>query len=523
MILYARLLRSYPFESDDFQWVYQRIPGYFDALRDGQFPPRIFPNAFDGGGYAFAHFYPPISHWVATGFAALTGSPVWGVHLSFYASVVLASVAMFRLGRALTGSALLGAVAAVIYTALPYHIVDVYLRGALAESWSFVWFPLIVHAGVSSVRAGRVTWVFPLAVAGLILTHTLIALYFACALGLALLWVCSCYGYGVALRLLAGGIVGASLSLWYILPTQAMLEGVWASVPELMQTSEEAVRRAAPRPGSAFFLLDLPPWFMVFVALKVLIQERRALAWESIRDVAGLLLLALGFSVYAYLPGLYQWLLPSIFAYVQFPWRVFAITGFLCTLLAILLARAVGGTRLPVFFLVAACSIALPYAIRMGGGERPVDGRQVAYHADGATTYTVVGDYLPRPILLPQALEALQQVRSEAASIGVVFDRNRGAIRAHGPRGGTEVVFPLFHYPLYRAETKQGQPLTVLNRGGFVAVQFPDGSDSVVIRVSNPRTFWWGLALGVATSLFWCVLVRREKVWGDWSAPSRGS
>ena len=167
---------------------------------------------------------------------------------------------------------------------------------------------------------------------------------------------------------------------------------------------------------------------------------------------------------------------------------------------------------MPVFLVVASCALALPHALLPGGGGRPVDGQPAEYRADGGTTYTVIGDYLPYPILLPHASDAVTRVREEAAAVGVTFDRHGGTMWALGPRlGGREIVFPLFFYPVYRGRTEQDEPLPVLFRRGFAAVQVPDETDTVGIRVSNPPSFWWGLALGLTASLSWYVLAQRRR------------
>jgi hypothetical protein len=499
-----RLLRPAPFESDDFQWVYQRVPGYSDALRDGQFPPRVFPEAFEGGGYAFAHFYPPLSHWVATTLALLTGSPVWGVHLSFWASVVLASLAMYALARELTGSPTLGVVAAVIYTALPYHAADVYLRGALAESWSFVWFPLIALGVMRCCLPGRATWLLPLSVAGLILSHSVMALYFGCACAMGLLLVWRYLGGAAAARVGGGALVGLSLSLWHVLPAHAILGHVWAGVPEAMHTTEEAVREAAAGPGSPFFLIDFVPWFLAAVGAKVLIQHRTTVHRHHAGFAVVLLVIAAVYTLYAYAPGPFQLFLPERFAYIQFPWRVFAISGFLTTLALVLIAHSVGGLRLPAFLVIAATFTGLPYALLPGGGGAPTKGHERQYEATGATTYTVVGDYLPRPILQPMAAPAVRETRERASRAGVrpAPDNRTFSVRSTDS-GFALVTLPLLHYPLYRVATENGDQLTVAARSGFIEVEVPPGTSTLKIKVINPPCFWWGLATGLTGILCW--------------------
>src|SRR3989344_5265294 len=65
------------------------------------------------------------------------------VKLVFFFSIFLSGLTMFVLAKELWGK-LAGLTSALFYMTLPYRAVDVYVRGALAESFSFVWLPLIL-------------------------------------------------------------------------------------------------------------------------------------------------------------------------------------------------------------------------------------------------------------------------------------------------------------------------------------------------------------------------------------------
>jgi len=61
----------------------------------------------------------------------------------FFISIFGSGVAMFILVKELWGK-LAGLTAALFYMILPYRALDIFVRGALAESFSFVWLPLIL-------------------------------------------------------------------------------------------------------------------------------------------------------------------------------------------------------------------------------------------------------------------------------------------------------------------------------------------------------------------------------------------
>ena len=104
--------------------------------------PRWFPDFAFGYGFPVLNFYSPLGYYLAELFQLVVGD-AWsheaglrGVPASLRAGHV--PVRQTALGG---GGGLLASLA---YTYAPYHLADVYRRGALAESLAFVWFPLML-------------------------------------------------------------------------------------------------------------------------------------------------------------------------------------------------------------------------------------------------------------------------------------------------------------------------------------------------------------------------------------------
>ena len=475
-----RLLRFTPFATDDWKWLYERLAGYVDAFAGGQLPPRSFPLAFGGAGYAFPHFYPPLSQWVGAGFTALTGSPVQGAHLAFLAAVTAAGMFMFLLGRRLGGSDRVGFVAGFTYAALPYLVANVFVRGALAETWALAWFPAVLLAALRGLDAGRPSPALAFAVAALILSHTVISMYFAvgCAVGLGLIW--RTRGLVAALLTLASAGAGVALALWYLLPVWNGLALVGAGDAVTMLATEAQVRASAWLKDAV--LLCVLPWLLVAIPL---IWSRSIGSRWAFRALAA----AGVFTVYAFWPGAFQPFLPAQLAYIQFSWRVLGIAGFL---IVTALALMLGSRSLRLQFLVAGVALAAALPLALGTGSRL---EPPAFRAAGMFTYTVKGEYLPRGVTLNAAARAaprLEGFEISAERDGMMVTPTRPAARA-------TAVLPLYYYPFYRAATASGSPVEVQNAAGYVAVRL--GAEPVRIRVRNPPSFWWGLGIGCAALL----------------------
>lgn len=145
-----------------------------NSLKTGQFPVRWVADLGFGYGYALFNFYPPLAYYVGeifhlVGFGFIDSIKiVWGIAL------MGSGIAMYFLAKNLFGK-LGGVVAALFYLYAPYHAVDAYVRGALAELFSFVWLPLILLSIYKKrpVFAG-------IFLGFLMVTHNLIFLPFFC-------------------------------------------------------------------------------------------------------------------------------------------------------------------------------------------------------------------------------------------------------------------------------------------------------------------------------------------------------
>jgi hypothetical protein len=150
----------------------------------GDWYPRWFTNINAGYGGSSGFFYPPITNYASSLFwPVVAARDNAGWLASGYSSAlafILSGISAYFWLRSLAGSgaALLGAIA---YLVAPYHLaVDLYIRGASAELWVFVWLPLVLLSADGILRHAR--WAIPGAAASYslaILSHPSTAVCFA--------------------------------------------------------------------------------------------------------------------------------------------------------------------------------------------------------------------------------------------------------------------------------------------------------------------------------------------------------
>ena len=327
---------------------------FSDQVLHGILYPRWLPDSFGGLGAPTFYFYPPLAFWVDALLDSLTFdrlSTSW--RLSVTSTVLLgasglAMHAWLRQQDVARPTALLGALA---YMAAPYHLVDHYLRGALAEMAAYAVLPLVM-IGVTSVARRQRGSEAALAAsyAALLMAHLPTAL-------LSSLTAIPAYVLFVAWRtresdrwFLARCALCFALALGlaapYLWPALAFQDAVQLDWIWLYGFQVDRAFLLTPdrwiQPPYMFTVIAASAVGWLLASLSILGRRGLALLWAVVSLVALLLM-----------SGLVPWLwsLPLV-SKVQFPWRLLMVVEF-ATLTALCLAPW-PAERLPRLLLVLA-------------------------------------------------------------------------------------------------------------------------------------------------------------------------
>lgn len=231
VVLWPMLMHGYPANSYDVNFHHLYAEEFAREIRAGNLFPRWLSGLNDSLGAPIFYFYGPLPYWLTSAVALLTGADhglflLGGATFFMVAGSGLAAFVWLRLWLP-RGVAVAGA---CIYVALPYHIlIDIWTRGAFAETAAYLWLPLIFR-GVEDIRAGRRSGValLALSLALLVVTHLITALL-----------TCMVLGAYVLLRLrtvrtlllaILGGATGLALAAAYLLPMLALRHAITLDV-----------------------------------------------------------------------------------------------------------------------------------------------------------------------------------------------------------------------------------------------------------------------------------------------------
>lgn len=195
---------------------------YSESMRAGIVYPRWMGTWYGGLGAPIGISYVPLVYLASGAFSVIGLPSLSALKIVLWLSMLLSAESMFRLARRFI-SPVGAVVAGLLYLALPYRMVDLYLRMALPELVAFLWMPLLLLLLIDTLQ--RDDWTPPallgLTMGALLLTHVLVSYMMAlAALPVLLYGLFRRRGRWLALifRLGTAGLIGLMLAAAYLLP-----------------------------------------------------------------------------------------------------------------------------------------------------------------------------------------------------------------------------------------------------------------------------------------------------------------
>ena len=515
---------------DDQQIV--RLFLFDQALFAGQFPVRWVDGLGFGFGYPLFVFYPPLVYATGELFHLFGFGFTDSIKIVFFISIIGSGFAMYLFVKEIFGK-YAAMISSIFYMLAPYRAVDIYVRGALAEAFSFVWFPLILLSFYKLATTSKNTYLLLSAVglALLMLTHNLIFLPFMLILPFYLLFLIwhSSQKSSTILHFSFSILLSFALSAFFWIP--ALFEKKFTIVDELLlkNLASYSIHFVYPQQlwnwawgfgGSAAGLAD---GFSFKIGKIHIISALIALIFATIHLVknkkAGsvfryncyLSILIFGLFIFsAFMTTFYSkfiWdLIPSL-GYLQFPWRFLTFTvlfssisaGSLIYLLKLPILRLATSTILAAFVFVPNFKLFEPQYFRSHLTDELATKKEIINWDISGTSF----EYLPKGVELYRGSLGTNLVKIEKsqisqqkieiiegeASIDNLKSKPTKISFIINAQKETKFKANIFNFPGWHLTIDNRQvPIDDSNRLKLITASIPPGMHLVEIELKNTRT-----------------------------------
>ena len=389
------------------------------CFQDGQLPCRWSPDLGFGYGYPLFNFYPQFPYLIGQIYRTLGFSFISTVKLTAITQIVVSYFAMYLLASAVFGP-VGGLLSALFFTYAPYHAVNIYVRGAMNEAWSAVFFPLILYFTYHQTRQHRLShWLgLSLSLTGLFLSHLPMTIVFLpIAVALSFYW-----SYPQiekkSLRLLSSLELAIGLSSFFLLPVffesnlvqigsmfsnyyhysvhftslrQLFISNFWGDGPSVWGQADQMS-----------FAIGYLHWLVPLLITTGLVFKFRHFKSRLAIFTLIIVFIGFGFAFLTHQRSSFVWQLLPTLQKVQFPWRLLNPTvfflslsvGFLPTLLKIYLPKIRPISYLiPLIFFLLLLNLPKFYPITLG----PItDAQKFSGRAWNNQITSGIYDYLPK-------------------------------------------------------------------------------------------------------------------------------
>lgn len=477
------------------------------CLLDLQIPCRWVPDMGFGYGYPQFQYYGPLPYYFMGGLAVLGLDYLTVVKIGFIFALLLGNITMYFLGNSLYGP-WGGLLSAVAYAYLPFRSSDVYSRGAMGESWAFVFLPLIVLFVIKFLRdPKRKPFIAAsISLSLLFITHNVTTLTFGPLLALMFFVIGSLYKVPFKkLLIYFPSLVGLSVALasFFFLPayiekglvhTESLTSGYFNFLAHFVSLKQSLFTffwgYGSSEIGPTDDLSFMVGPFHLILLLLVLIKLIFIKSDQKLKSKIFLFIFLSIVSLFmTHQKSSFIWQSIPVLSYLQFPWRYLVTTTFFLSIAIGYLFLNLKNKLLKLILISLIIFFNASFFIPLRWIAITPTEKVIGNLWEKQLTISIF-DYLPKTADLPPIQKApLAPYFSESKSTGAFFEitktSNRYDFSLKTTTGGT-VVIPVFNYPGWQVEINNKKMLTSsFGELGLVSFNVDPGTYQVKARFKD--------------------------------------
>lgn len=324
---------------------------YFDkTIREGQVPPRWVGELLNGFGYPLFNFSYHFPWFIAEPFVMVGFSIFEAIKITFLIGFILSGLTMYIFQKELFGR--LGAfVGTIIYLYAPYRFSNIFVRAAIGDATTFIFPPLLFLSLYKLKSEEKINWVWiaigAIALTGILLSHAMVFLFFFISVIAYIAYFL--FFIRQKKRFLANSFfvfaLGFGLSAYYFFPS--LIERGYTKFGEIMSSaylgntfldikkllySGWGYGTVDAKEGAMSLQLGIAQWIVIGLVVFIIFLE---MIRKKINQEIFFYFVLFWLTIFAMLPfSLPLWKIITKFAFVDFTWRVLAVTIFSVSVLA---------------------------------------------------------------------------------------------------------------------------------------------------------------------------------------------
>lgn len=322
------------------------------CFKDGQIPCRWSPDMEWGYGQAMFNFYSAFPYYLGQLIRTVTPFSLMAtVKTLFLISLVGSGIGMYLLAREFWGK-WGGFLSAILFMYAPYHSLDIYIRGAMSESFSLMLLPFLWLFIYKLIKDGeKINFLgLSLAIAGIVTTHNVsMLIYLPFTLIWTIYWLIREKSKNKVYKLGLSGLLGVGLGSFFFLPVAFEKKLVQTKYFTMDYLNYEAhfvtlkqlfINRNWGHGPSIFgpyddlsFAIGWPHWFLIvpLVLITIYFFVKRKNIDKAIL-ISGIVSMFFIASFLIHGRSVFIWKALPIMSIIQFPWRFLGLSMFLVSL-----------------------------------------------------------------------------------------------------------------------------------------------------------------------------------------------
>ena len=272
--------------SQDITFHLNRFVGLANAFEEGQILPKIYPYANNGFGYATPLFYCDLFLYPFAILYHFGLSVVWCYKLCVLFYTTLGNIFIYLIFKKETNNRKLSLLASFLYLTCSYHLLNIFIRGALGEILAMTFVPLVLYAIYRILAKHEDCFIFlgisfSLLVQSHLISSLLYGIFFFCMIVVFL--IMNRKDFSLIKKTIITIIKGTTLALllcaWYLLPMfeQMYSQTFWLSVNSQYNNINTTIQPVSDliRSSSYKFIPGIGIVLVLFNILYLLVKKNK--------------------------------------------------------------------------------------------------------------------------------------------------------------------------------------------------------------------------------------------------------